>query len=80
MVCDPAVIQKMGRKPGSKVKLLFVGGIIGLVIGVALTVFYFSLATFFEVEAKTLEAAQKRSGSDNATINRRKGGDRRKAG
>jgi len=70
----------MGRKPGSEVKLLFIGGIIGLVIGVVLTVFYFSLATFFEVHAKALEAAQKRSGSGNAIVDRRRGGDRRKAG
>lgn len=70
----------MGRKPGSKVKLLFIGGVIGLVIGVALTVFYFSLASFFAVQAKALEAAQKRSGYGNATIERRKTGDRRKAG
>jgi hypothetical protein len=61
-------------------KLLFIGGIIGLVIGVALTVFYFSLATFFAVQTKGLEAVQKRSGSGHATIDRRKDGDRRKAG
>jgi hypothetical protein len=61
-------------------KLLFISGIIGLVIGVAITAFYFSLATFFAVHAKALDALQKRSGSRNATIDRRKGGDRRKAG
>lgn len=61
-------------------KLLFIGGIIGLVIGVALTIFYFSMATFFEVKSKEHEAAQKWSGSSNATVDRRKGGDRRKAG
>ena len=61
-------------------KLLFIGGIIGLVIGIALTIFYFSMATFFEVKAKELEAAQKWPGSGNATVDRRKGEDRRKAG
>jgi hypothetical protein len=49
----------MGRKPGGKVKLLLIGGGVGLVIGVVLTVFYFSLATFFAVQAKALDAQQK---------------------
>lgn len=40
-------------------KLLLIGGLVGLVIGVALTVFYFSLATFFETNAKALDAVQK---------------------
>jgi hypothetical protein len=48
------------------VKLLLIGGIIGLIIGVAVTVFYFSLATFFTVQAKVLEASQKWAGSGNA--------------
>lgn len=33
----------MGRKPGAPMKLLLIGGVVGLVIGVVLTVFYFSL-------------------------------------
>lgn len=37
-------------------KLFLIGGVIGLVIGVVLTVLYFSLATFFEVNAKALHA------------------------
>jgi hypothetical protein len=37
------------------VKLLLIGGLAGLVIGVVLTFFYFSLATFFAVNAKALE-------------------------
>ena len=61
-------------------KLLLIGGLIGLVIGVVLTVFYFSLATFFAVQEKALEAAQKRAESGNAIIDRRKAGDRRKGG
>jgi hypothetical protein len=38
------------------VKLLLIGGLVGLTIGVGLTVLYFSLATFFEVNAKALDA------------------------
>jgi hypothetical protein len=58
----------MGRKPGVPVKLLLIGGVVGLVIGVVLTVFYFSLATFFAVQAKALEATQKvaENGNENA--------------
>jgi len=58
----------MGRKPGAPVKLLLIGGVVGLVIGVALTVFYFSLATFFAVQAKALEATEKvaENGDENA--------------
>jgi hypothetical protein len=32
-----------------------IGGLAGLVIGMVLTVFYFSLATFFAANAKVLE-------------------------
>lgn len=71
--------QEMGRKPGAKVKLLVIGGLIGLVIGVVLTVFYFSLATFFAVQAKALEAAQTGAENGNAIIDRRRAGDRRKS-
>jgi hypothetical protein len=58
----------MGRKPGAPVKLLLIGGVVGLMIGVVLTVFYFSLATFFRVQAKALETTQKvaENGSENA--------------
>ena len=79
MVCDPG-LPETGRKPGAKVKLLLIGGLIGLVIGVALTVFYFSLATFFAVQTKALEAAQTGAENRNAIIDKRRGGDRRKAG
>jgi hypothetical protein len=44
------------RKLGTNVKLLLIGGLVGLAIGVGLTVLYFSLATFFEVNAKALNA------------------------
>lgn len=33
-------------------KLLLIGGLVGLAIGVALTVFYFALADFFRVQAR----------------------------
>jgi hypothetical protein len=46
-------------KPVPRVKLLLIGGLVGLVIGVVLTVFYFSLAAFFAVNARALEATQK---------------------
>ena len=39
-------------------KLLLIGGFIGLVIGVALTVCYYALTTFFAVSAKTLKTTQ----------------------
>jgi hypothetical protein len=42
-----------------EVKLFQVGCLVGLVIGLVLTVLYFSLATFFAVNAKALEATQK---------------------
>lgn len=58
----------MSRQPGVEVKLLLIGGLVGLVIGVVLTAFYFSLATFFAVNAKALEATQKvaENGHENA--------------
>ena len=37
------------------VKLFLIGVFVGLAIGVGLTVFYFSLAKFFELNAKALE-------------------------
>jgi hypothetical protein len=57
-----------GSQTGRPVKLLLIGGFVGLMIGVALTVFYFSLATFFGVQAKALEATQKvaENGRENA--------------
>ena len=36
-------------------KLLLVGVLVGLAIGVGITVVYFALATFFELNAKALE-------------------------
>jgi len=46
----------MIRELGTNVKLLLIGGLVGLAIGVGLTVLYFSLATFFDVNVKALEA------------------------
>ena len=42
----------MVRKPGANVKLLLIGGLVGLAIGVGLTVLYFALAEFFAVNAR----------------------------
>ena len=68
-------------------KLLLIGGLVGLVIGVVLTVLYFSLDTFFAVNAKarnTIETGAE-NGNENAEdataiIDKRKAGDRKKAG
>ena len=49
-------------------KLLLIGGLVGLVIGVVLTTFYFSLATFFAVNAKALEATQKVAENDHENV------------
>lgn len=59
----------MALKPGrAEVKMLLIGGIVGLVIGGALTVLYFSLATFFAVNAKALNTIEKgaENGKENA--------------
>jgi sorbitol-specific phosphotransferase system component IIBC len=42
----------MVRKPGANVKLLLIGGLVGLAIGVGLTALYFALAEFFAVNAR----------------------------
>jgi hypothetical protein len=64
----------MGRKPGAPVKLLLIGGVVGFVIGVVLTVFYFSLTTFFAVQAKALEATQKVAENSNENTKDKKPG------
>jgi hypothetical protein len=64
----------MGRKPGAPVKLLLIGGVVGLVIGVVLTVFYFSLTTFFAVQARALEATQKVAENGNEKTKDKKPG------
>jgi hypothetical protein len=57
------------------VKLLLIGGLVGLVIGVVLTVLYFSLATFFPVQAKVLRAAtQKVAENSNESAEDKKPG------
>ena len=38
-------------------KLFLIGGLVGLVIGVLLTVFYFALAEFFRVQANAASKA-----------------------
>jgi hypothetical protein len=55
----------------AKVKLLLIGGLAGLVIGVAITVLYFSLVTFFGAQARGLntiqEAENARKNAEGAT-------------
>jgi hypothetical protein len=63
------------RKPGAKVKLLLIGSFCGFVIGVVLIVFYFSMATFFAVQARVLQKAAEKNNEnaeDASTIDRRK--------
>ena len=64
----------MGRKPGAPVKLLLIGGVVGLVIGVVLTIFYFSLATFFAAQAKVLKEIQKVAENGNEKAKGKKPG------
>jgi hypothetical protein len=53
--------------------MLLIGGVVGLVIGAGLTIFYFSLTTFFRVHARTahtFETNQRaaENGSENARV------------
>ena len=70
----------MVRKPGAHMKLLLIGVLVGLVIGVGLTVFYFSLATFFAVQAKALNALQKAADKGTENAKDATATDKRKAG
>ena len=63
----------MSRQPGVEVTLLLIGGLIGLVIGVALTVCYYSLTTFLAVSAKTLKTAENMAEIANETVEDEKG-------
>jgi hypothetical protein len=65
---------------GAKVKLLLIGGFVGLAIGVGLTILYFSLATFFAVNARALNAKQKAPKNGNEGAEDSIATDRRKAG
>lgn len=49
---------KRSPQASPKVKLLLIGGLAGLVIGVVLTVLYFSLSQFFALNAKALHMSQ----------------------
>jgi Na+-transporting methylmalonyl-CoA/oxaloacetate decarboxylase gamma subunit len=62
-----------GRKLDTNVKLLLIAGIVALVIGVGLTIFYFSLAYFFAVNARAVDTFAKNqrvaeNGSENAEV------------
>jgi hypothetical protein len=59
--------------PDINVKLLLIGGVVGLVIGVGLTIFYFALAHFFAVNARAVDNFAKNpriaeNGSENAEV------------
>lgn len=47
----------MRRKEGPHVKVLLIGVLLGLAIGVGLTVFYFALADFFRIQARLASRA-----------------------
>ena len=49
-------------------KLLVTGVLIGLVLGVILTVIYFSLATFFRVNTQRQDAARKATSDSNEVV------------
>jgi hypothetical protein len=72
--------RQMVRKPGVNVKLLLIGGLVGLVIGVGLTVLYFALAEFFAVNARAINAKQKAAENGNENAEDPTATDRRKAG
>jgi hypothetical protein len=62
------------------VKLLLIGGFVGLAIGVGLTIFYFSLATFFAVNARALNGEKNAAENSNETAEDSIATDSRKAG
>jgi hypothetical protein len=68
------------RKPGANVKLLLIGGFVGLAIGVELTVLYFALAEFFAVNARVLNAKQKEAENGHWSAEDSLATDSRKAG
>jgi hypothetical protein len=58
----------------TNVKLLLIGGIVGLAIGVGLTIFYFSLAHFFAVNARASDTnAKNQRVAENASANTKDG-------
>jgi hypothetical protein len=64
----------MVRKPGGNMKLLLIGGLVGLAIGVGLTVLYFAAAEFFRVNAKAASSeATKRQKRQPPQIKRKAG-------
>ena len=71
--CDSG-LHMDGSQTGAPVKLLLIGGVVGLVIGVVLTVFYFSLATFFAVQAKALDEQKKAEEERNKNAQDKKPG------
>jgi hypothetical protein len=70
----------MVRKPGANVKLLLIGGFVGLVIGMGLTVLYFALTEFFAVKSRAINAKLKVAENGNENVEDPTATDRRKAG
>ncbi len=64
----------MVRKPGANVKLLLIGGLVGLAIGVGLTVLYFALAEFFTVNARAASGESQREQKPQPPQIKRKAG------
>jgi sorbitol-specific phosphotransferase system component IIBC len=62
------------------VKMLLIGGLVGLAIGVGLTVPYFALAEFFAVNARALNAKQKAAENGNESAQDSIAMDKRKVG
>jgi len=61
----------MVRKPGAKVKLLLIGDLVGLAIGVGL---YFALAEFFTVNARAASGMATRTQKPQPPQIKRKAG------
>lgn len=64
----------MVRRPGANVKLLLIGGLVGLAIGVGLTVLYFGVAEFFTVNARAACSEATKTQKPQPPQTRRKAG------
>ena len=64
----------MVRKPRANVKLLRISGVVGLAIGVGLTVLYFALAEFFAVNARAASRMATKTQKRQAPQIKRKAG------
>jgi len=69
-----------GSQTGARVKLLLMGGLVGLAMGAGLTVLYFALAEFFAVNARALNAKHKATENGNENLEGSISMDERKVG